>query len=239
MDQFIMDPAHLVRYSKKQQLAINLVRMFLQVTSLHDLSAGTDGKTIQSEYLKGARPSDFLADPGWSQQETPTGPQCRLWKDFISTNFIRYPPYWKTPLGPLLPLDRDPHMSSDPLATPLPPIEYASLQHFLKAIPRFYNRLLSFYEQVATDVQVFRAFRSRRRLEIISDGSLEHQSLGTFGWKIMTNKDMVIYHGTGPVDGPPETARSTRSELGGYAAPLLLIAAIARFWGLRHRCCYR
>jgi hypothetical protein len=125
MDQFIMDPAHLVRYSKKQQLDINLVRMFHQVTSLHDLSAGTDGKAIQGEYLHGARPSDFLADPGWPRQETPTGPQCRLWKDFISTNFIRYPSYWKTPLGPLLPIDRDPHMASDPLATPLPPIEYA------------------------------------------------------------------------------------------------------------------
>ena len=115
----------------------------------------------------------LFADPGWPRQQVLTGPHCRLWKDFISTNFIRYPPYWKTPLGSLLSLDSYSLMSSDPLATLLPPIEYASLKHFLKAIPRFYNRLLSFYEQLATDVQVFRAFRSRSRLEIISDGSLD------------------------------------------------------------------
>ena len=238
-DQFIMAPEHLVCYSAKQQLDINLVRMFLQATSLYDLSAGTDGKTTQSEFLKGERPGDFVADSGWPCQQVPTGPQCRLWKDFISTNFIRYPPYWKTPLGSLLPLDSYSNMSSNPLATPLPPTKYASLKQFLKAIPRFYNRLLSFYEQLATDVQVFCAFLSRRRLEIISDGSLEYQSLGTFGWKIITNKEVVLFHRTGPVGGPPETASSARSELGGYAAPLLLIAAIARFWGRRHRCQYR
>lgn len=35
----------------------------------------------------------------------------------------------------------------------------------------------------------------------------------------------------------PELNSLTRSELGGYVAPLLLrITLISRFWGLRHRC---
>ena len=139
---------------------------------------------------------------------------------------------------PITSLDSNPHMSPDPLATQLPPSGYDSLQHFLKAIPRFYNRLLSFHQQKVTDVEVWRAFRARRRLEIISDGSLANQTLGTFGWKIVTTKDTIFYQGTGLVDGPPETASSTRTELGGYAAPLLLFAAIARFWGLKHKCRY-
>ena len=69
---------------------------------------------------------------------------------------------------------------------------------------------------MATDVQVFHAFRYRCRLEILSDGSLKHQSLGTSGWKIITNKDVLLYNVTGSRDGPPEMASSTTcSELGG------------------------
>ena len=32
---------------------------------------------------------------------------------------------------------------------------------------------------------------------------------------------------------------STRSELGGLAAPLFLVACLARLWGLKHKCRYR
>ena len=47
---------------------------------------------------------------------------------------------------------------------------------------------------------------------------------------------MILFEGTGSVDGPFELTNSTRSELGGYAAPLLLVSAIARFWGTPHKC---
>jgi hypothetical protein len=36
--------------------------------------------------------------------------------------------------------------------------------------------------------------------------------------------------GSGPIDGPMEVGSSTRSELGGFTAPLLLATALARFW---------
>jgi ribonuclease HI len=43
----------------------------------------------------------------------------------------------------------------------------------------------------------------------------------------------------GPIDGPTDISNSTRSELGGLVAPLLLCTSLAAFWGLRHRCRYR
>jgi ribonuclease HI len=73
----------------------------------------------------------------------------------------------------------------------------------------------------------------------VSDGGLADH-YGTFGWKIVkTNDDVVLYEGSGPIDGPTEVGSSTRSELGGFTAPLLLVTALARFWGLRHRCRFR
>ncbi|KAI2512859.1 hypothetical protein MHU86_1405 [Fragilaria crotonensis] len=97
--------------------------------------------------------------------------------------------------------------------------------------------MVSNVEQVATDVQVWRAFRSRERLHIASDGGL-HGNLGTFGWVLATSKNILFKCG-GPVDGPFDTASSTRSELCGFASSLLLIAAASRNWGLRHSCSFR
>ena len=48
-----------------------------------------------------------------------------------------------------------------------------------------------------------------------------------------------MYQGSGPIDGPMEVGSSTRSELGGFTAPLLLTTAIANFWGIRHQCKFR
>jgi hypothetical protein len=83
--------------------------------------------------------------------------------------------------------------------------------------------------------EVWHAFRSKRWIDIASDGGLTGQT-GTFGWKIYdTTRKRTLFTGAGPIDGPFELNRSTRSEFGGYAAPLLLITLISRFWGLRHR----
>ncbi len=38
------------------------------------------------------------------------------------------------------------------------------------------------------------------------------------------------------MDGPFDSANSTRCEIGGFAAPLLLITVVAKDWGIRHRC---
>ena len=97
--------------------------------------------------------------------------------------------------------------------------------------------MLDALHQVATDVQVWRAFRSKERLYIASDGGL-YESQGTFGWVISTSKHVLFQCG-GPVDGPFDTSHSTRSELCGFASALLLIASLARNWGIRHRCSFR
>ena len=66
--------------------------------------------------------------------------------------------------------------------------------------------------------------------------------VGTFGWKIVTGQRSAaaeittLFEGSGPVDGPRDIANSTRSELGGLVAPLLLCSSLAKFWGLRHKC---
>ena len=118
------------------------------------------------------------------------------------------------------------------------PTTYPTLNHYLNTLPQWHRRLLHHYEQTSSDVTVWRAFRSRQRLIIATDGSLL-PTAGTFGWKITTTKHLSLYHGSGPIDGPIDTGRSTRSKLGGFTAPLLLITILARHWGLRHRCKFR
>jgi hypothetical protein len=76
---------------------------------------------------------------------------------------------------------------------------------------------------------------TRRRLDVITNGSLQ-ATCGTFGWKLVDNSKLVLYSGSGPVDGPFDSANSTCCEIGGCAAPLLLITVIAKYWGIRHRC---
>lgn len=53
------------------------------------------------------------------------------------------------------------------------------------------------------------------------------------------HKKLTLFECGGPVDGPFDTISSTRSELCGYASALLLITAVSRNWGLRHRCTFR
>ena len=120
----------------------------------------------------------------------------------------------------------------------LNPTSYGSLSDYLDSLPIWYQRLLFDYQQEATDVEIWKAFRSHLRLTIATDGSLM-PTAGTFGWKLVTPKQGVLFTGSGPIDGPLEIGSSTRSELGGFTGPLLLITLLARFWGLRHRCTFR
>ena len=236
-DQYVMNADHLSRYQKAECLDINLVRIYLQAMTLSDLSTG-NGRNICRFQLAGERPPEFQPRGSWPRQEAPTTKQIRLWKAYISTSFLGYNTTWKTALGKSV--DHPPILrNQDMLSTPLDPQDYSYLKAYLKDIPSFYRRLLHHHEQQATDVQVWRAFRDKKsRLEIVTDGSLA-ESIGTFGWRILRPPNLILFQGSGPVDGPRESGTSTRSELGGFAAPLLLVAAIARFWGIQHRCKFR
>ena len=46
----------------------------------------------------------------------------------------------------------------------------------------------------------------------------------------------ILFRGSGPVDGPVDTASSTRSELWAYASSLSFIDCLSKFWGIRHKC---
>ena len=106
---------------------------------------------------------------------------------------------------------------------------YDSLASYILALPRTHRRLLCKYEQKCTDVQLRRAFRSHRRLEIDIDGGL-HATSGMFGWKMLDNRKLVLYQGSGPVDGPLNSAKSTQCEIGGlFATPMLLLTVIAKY----------
>jgi hypothetical protein len=85
----------------------------------------------------------------------------------------------------------------------------------------------------------WRAFRSKRRLLVVSNGGLA-DNIGTFCWQLLSPpNDILFQQGSGPIYGTLVIGTSTRSEMGGFAAPFLLVVAISRFWGLFHRCKFR
>ncbi len=176
----------------------------------------------------------------WPNQPDPTASQKRLWKRCIVSSYLRYIPYWKaTPLG----VKEQQHVTylEKPLILPsqsFTPQHRLSHLENIKRQTRTQQRLLDDLQQVATDVQVWRAFCSKECLYIASDGGLHAGQHGTFGWVISTNKHVLFKCG-GPVDGPYDTVNSTRSELCGFASSLLLIAYLSRTWGLRHTCTFR
>ena len=242
-DQCIMDTPTIRQYSIQQQKDINLVRIHLQAITLSDLSS-PDGSQIRSQALRGVREATQQLRQHWPRQESVTASQRRLWTRYVTSNFIRYDRYWKHGLGLTSPHLR-PRASLPPFIAPLmadasqdqPRPAHQDLKTYISRLPRWHRRLLSHLHQEATDAMVWKAFRSRRRITIASDGGLKHR-LGTHGWKIVAQDGQVLFLGSGPVDGPPDISTSTRSELGGLTAPMLLCASLARYWGLTHRCKY-
>ena len=227
-DAYIMDEVHLQRYSASQQKDINLVRLWLQVTTLADMVDFFRGsKYINLDHLDGKRSHSFVPDSKWPRQQPPSKPQCRLWKRYFRSSFLRYTPYWKTAPVPSI-------------QTPPPPEVDRSMEKFadcLRRLPRTQRRLLDGFEQVATDQQVWDAFRAKPRLHLASDGGLtEHQA--THGW-ILSTRQFPLFRCSGPVDGPFDTNSSARSELGGCASALTLLVQLSRFWGTRHRCSFK
>jgi hypothetical protein len=176
-DQCIMSSPSLANYTKSQQIDLNLVRLYLQITTLSDMTE-SDGLHACKYNIKGlCRPDQSINSITWPRQEQVTQSQTKLWTRFISSAYLRYGNKWRQ-----TPLSNDPTEDEQPARVPT---QYPTIQAYLKSLPTWYQRLLSNYEQVATDLIIWRSFRSRRRLIIASDGSLL-PTAGTFGWKVTT-----------------------------------------------------
>ena len=227
-DKYIMDLKQLQSFSEDDQLDINLVRIFLQVNSLVEITE-CKGIRIRDSAFNGKR-DEHQSTTQWPRQMEPTPRQVRLWQKYLTNTFISHSRYLKQPVG-------------IPQPSPAPPpivVETScdTLQEALSLLPIFQHRIIEESTQVATDIEIWRAFRSKRRLEIITDGGLKEHN-ATFGWKIILPDRKILFQGAGPADGPQESESSTRSELFGFAAPMLIIVQLAKWWGLKHRCKFR
>jgi hypothetical protein len=224
-----MNAVHLQRYSASQQRDLNLVRIWLQVSTLADLADPERNNRILLCYLDAKRPAHFVLSSTWPRQSHPTKTQIRLWKRFITSSYLRYIPYWK-----ITPVSTPPRPKHSP-----PPINQLSdySEYLSTYLSRTERRLLDGLEKIASDVQIWRAFRSKSRLHLASDGGLGDNA-ATHGWILSTGKE-ILYQCSGPVDGPFDTTSSTRSELGGCASSLLFLSSLSEFWGIRHRCSFR
>jgi ribonuclease HI len=181
---------------------------------------------ILLDYLDAKRPSTWQSKSAWPRQSAPTPSQRRLWKRFLVSSYLRYLPLRVTPPGLSTP--------QSPPPPSVPPTSHQTFAAYLATLPRFQRRLIDGYQQTGTDGQLLRALRSRAHLPLASDGGLSGAQ-GTHGW-VLSNGSDIILQCSGPVDGPADTASSTRSELAGCTSALLLLVSLTRFWGLKFRC---
>lgn len=229
-DKYIMNADHLnKRCSQTQQTDLNLVRIWLQATTLANLADPDRPNRILLDNLGAKRSASFVPSDTWPRQSQPTKAQICLWKRFITSSYLRYIPYWKT-----TPVSKQ-------STVPVVPPQTSQMTNFLEYIShrlrRTERRLLDGLKQIATDLKIWRAFRSKSRLHLASFGGLG-DNLATHGW-ILSRGMEILFQCSGLVDGPIDTNSSTRSELGGCASSLLLLSTLSDFWGLRHRCSFR
>ena len=224
-DRCIINSEFLTGYTVKQKRDINLVRLYLQIITLSDMTI-SDGIHASCDYhRKGLRqPHQLIRQKTWPRQLDPTTSQRKQWKNYISScsNYLQYDNKWSYPMQDLPPLPS----SAD--EKPIPPVKYSTLKSFITSLLKRHRRLLLNVDQTATDSEVFNSFRAKNRLTIATDGSLLLEIAGTFGWKVTNKTHLKLFQGYGPIDGPIEIGSSARSELGGFTAPLLLITALAR-----------
>ena len=225
-DQHIMQPAHLQRYTHQQQRDINLVRIYLQVYSLTDMTDIANPTRIHLSYLDGKRPDGYEASTLWPNQVPPTASQRRLWKDFLKSSYLRYAPHWlkSPPLKPAKPSSSEESNSS----------EHISLKTRIKHLSRTERRMVESIEGIIDNSDLVTALTTKKTVTIASDGGLKG-SFGTFGW-VIAKKSAVLLAGSGPVDGPQDTASSTRCELWGYASALLTLVLISRHQQTKPKC---
>ncbi|KAI2496067.1 hypothetical protein MHU86_18439 [Fragilaria crotonensis] len=231
-DQYVMDVARLQGYSTNQQKDINLTRIYLQITTIAEMTDSDIPTNIARWALQGERPDDFVPKDAWPRQLPPSSLQKRLWRRYISSQFLRYDRKWReNPIG---------HTPvNEPLAPARPSTHHAGQVALrLKGLPRNQKRMMTHIHFAASDDQLWRECQRKQTLTIASDGGLKGRH-GTFGWSLTTPQNNILCEGAGPVDGPFDTANSTRCELGGYAAALILISILQRSWGKRHKCQFR
>jgi hypothetical protein len=192
-DTHIMNVESLSRYSIGQQRDINLVRIFLQCTTLSDMSCSTDRQRISKSYLGGARPPNFETKHGWPRQANPTKSQLRLWRRYISSQYLRYGSLWKQQPTESL---RDIKIRGDHLADESVQ-EGTSLNSQLEGLPKYQCRLLRNVRLCASEEEVWKASREKKKLTIATDGGLK-DNRGTFGWTLSTADNLTLYEGSGP-----------------------------------------
>ena len=233
-DQYIMEPHRLKGYSIQQKRDLNLTRIFLQVTTIADMADRSEPTKIAEWAITGTRPSNFIANRAWPRQNLVSQSQKRLWRRYISSQFLRYDRKWKTPpMATITELKQ-----STTLKTSSPPTTSTGIFSDIKKLPRYKKRLLS-YVKLSTDIDhIWSECRRKQTLTITSDGGLKGRR-GTFGWSVTTPNNVTLCEGAGPVDGPFDTANSTRCELGGYAAALLMLSLLNVSWGTRYKCKFR
>jgi hypothetical protein len=231
-DRYIMSLVFLQRYSIRQQTDINLVRIYLQVHTLNDMIDTAEPDKIASWAMAGVRDIGFENNAGWPRQQEPSLAQKRIWRRYISSNYLRYQRFWKYSPG-MRKQDRHSVAGEDEAH-----VFDGGIPALIYNLPRTQKRMLMHVHQVASDDQVRNACRCKRPITIASDGGLKG-TRGTFGWSIRTSHHTVLLEGAGPVDGPSDVVNSTRCELAGYAASLLILSLIQQLWGTRHRCKFR
>jgi hypothetical protein len=186
-DACIMQPQYLMRYTPQQKTDINLVRLYLQVMTLSDVSDPT-GKYITEWALKGTRKHLTQVRRNWPHQEKPTIHQIKIWNQYITSNFIRFGRTWKQKLGTIRPntwkeFNRFQHTKTQRQSHL--PIQYKSIRHYLHSLPNWHKRLLANYIQKTPDKVVWKCFRSKQRtIEIISDGGLAEAKLERSGGRL-------------------------------------------------------
>jgi hypothetical protein len=171
-----MDLKQLQSFSEDDQLDINLVRIFLQVNSLVEITE-CKGNRIRVSAFQGKR-DVHKSKAQWPRQMEPAPRQVRLWQKYLTNTFISHFRYLKQPVGiPTTIVNSSSHYVVEETSC-------NTLEEALSLLPIFQHRIIEESTQVATDIEIWRAFRSKRRLKIITDGGLKEHN-ATFEWKII------------------------------------------------------
>jgi hypothetical protein len=234
-DQYVMNALRLKGYSIRQQTDLNLTRLYLQVTTIADMIDKSEPTKIAEWALNGARSPDFELNTDWPRQHAPSQQQKRLWKRYILSQFIRYDRKWRVPPNETLRERERRQMGPERHTHDTAP---RTILSNIKQLTRNKRRLLAHINFAADEDLLWRECQRKQTLTIASDGGLKGRH-GTFGWTLSTSKNHVLCEAAGPVDGPIDTANSTRCELGGYTSALILISVLQQFWGKRHKCKFR
>ncbi|KAI2511184.1 hypothetical protein MHU86_3149 [Fragilaria crotonensis] len=171
-DQYIMDLKRLQGYTTRQQKDLNLVRLYLQVTTLAELVDTSENGKIATWAFEGTRPTSFMDNKAWPRQERLTHQQQRLWKRYISAHYLRYDRFWRTPPRPTL-RDVKEIIATTTATGP------KDVKEKIRSLPRGRRRLLTHTRQHVSDDVLWEECQTKQTLTIATDGGLKGRK-GTF-----------------------------------------------------------